>query len=49
MVADLRAAKVRQVLLATRDAHALYQRFGFGQVHRPERWLELDPAVENIT
>ncbi|HEY2313656.1 MAG TPA: GNAT family N-acetyltransferase [Streptosporangiaceae bacterium] len=47
MLADLRAAKIRQVLLATRDAHALYQRAGFHTLNRPERWLELDPTVEN--
>jgi N-acetylglutamate synthase-like GNAT family acetyltransferase len=47
MLADLRAAGIRQVLLATRDAHALYQRAGFHTLNRPERWLELDPTVEN--
>ncbi|MGH3273400.1 MAG: GNAT family N-acetyltransferase [Streptosporangiaceae bacterium] len=46
MLADLRASGIRQVLLATRDAHALYRRTGFHQVNRPERWLELDPAVD---
>jgi ribosomal protein S18 acetylase RimI-like enzyme len=49
MIADLRAKDVRQVLLATRDAHALYQRAGFHTLTRPERWLELDPTVAGTT
>lgn len=49
MLADLRAARIRQVLLATRDAHSLYRRAGFHELNRPERWLELDPATEAIT
>lgn len=32
-------ATVRRLLLATRDAHALYDRFGFGPVVS-ERWME---------
>jgi GNAT superfamily N-acetyltransferase len=47
MLADLRAARIRQVILATRDAHALYRRAGFHTLDRPERWLELDPTVTN--
>jgi len=46
MLADLRDAKVRQVLLATRDAHSLYRRAGFHELSRPERWLELDATTE---
>jgi GNAT superfamily N-acetyltransferase len=46
ILADLRAASIRQVLLATRDAHALYRRAGFHTLNRPERWLELDPTVD---
>jgi GNAT superfamily N-acetyltransferase len=49
MLTDLREKKVRQVLLATRDAHALYQRSGFRPLIRPERWLELDPSVDRTT
>lgn len=30
----------RRWVLATRDAHALYARFGFIPLHRPERWME---------
>ena len=30
----------RRWVLATKDAHALYARFGFIPLHRPERWME---------
>ncbi|HUB41674.1 MAG TPA: GNAT family N-acetyltransferase [Streptosporangiaceae bacterium] len=49
MLADLRDSRIRQVLLATRDAHSLYRRAGFHEMNRPERWLELDPATEGTT
>jgi N-acetylglutamate synthase-like GNAT family acetyltransferase len=49
MLADLRDARIRQVLLATRDAHSLYRRAGFHVLNRPERWLELDPTTEGTT
>jgi N-acetylglutamate synthase-like GNAT family acetyltransferase len=49
MLADLRGARIRQVLLATRDAHSLYRRAGFHELNRPERWLELDPTTEGTT
>lgn len=41
---DLRG--LRRMLLATRDAHGLYQRYGgFTPLRAPERWLErFDPA-----
>lgn len=32
---------MRRMLLATRDAHALYARFGFAPVARPERFMEI--------
>ena len=34
-------AGLRRVLLATRDAHALYARFGFEPLARPERFMEI--------
>jgi N-acetylglutamate synthase-like GNAT family acetyltransferase len=46
MITDLRGSKITQVLLATRDAHALYRRVGFHELNRPERWLEIDPTTE---
>jgi len=32
---------LRRWMLATRDAHGLYERFGFTAVSRPERWMEI--------
>jgi GNAT superfamily N-acetyltransferase len=35
-------AKVKRVLLATRDAHELYRRYGsFRNLSAPDRWMEL--------
>ncbi|HVF47035.1 MAG TPA: GNAT family N-acetyltransferase [Pyrinomonadaceae bacterium] len=31
---------LRRWVLATRDAHALYEQFGFGPLRFPERWME---------
>jgi GNAT superfamily N-acetyltransferase len=37
---------LRRILLATRDAHALYAKFGFKSLAAPERFMEvLNPAV----
>lgn len=30
----------RRWILATRDAHSLYEKFGFAQLKFPERWME---------
>jgi len=30
----------RRWVLATKDAHSLYARFGFIPLHKPERWME---------
>jgi GNAT superfamily N-acetyltransferase len=30
----------RRWVLATKDAHELYRRVGFRELHRPERWME---------
>jgi len=39
-------AGLRRVMLATRDQHALYARFGFAPLARPERFMEIhDPDV----
>ena len=32
---------LRRWILLTRDAHALYRKFGFSRVHAPERYMEL--------
>jgi GNAT superfamily N-acetyltransferase len=34
----------RRWVLATKDAHSLYARFGFIPLHRPERWMERPDA-----
>jgi GNAT superfamily N-acetyltransferase len=37
----------RRWVLATKDAHSLYARFGFIPLHRPERWMERpDPNMQ---
>jgi GNAT superfamily N-acetyltransferase len=36
----------RRWVLATKDAHGLYRRFGFRELRRPERWMERpDPKM----
>ncbi|MFL6227898.1 MAG: GNAT family N-acetyltransferase [Pyrinomonadaceae bacterium] len=36
----------RRWVLATKDAHEIYRRFGFRELHRPERWMErCDPQM----
>lgn len=35
-----RLQNFRRWLLATRDAHELYRRFGFKELHEPARWME---------
>ena len=32
---------LRRWMLATRDAHGLYQKFGFTSLKSPERWMEV--------
>jgi len=37
----------RRWVLATKDAHSLYERYGFIPLHRPERWMERpDPKMQ---
>jgi predicted GNAT family N-acyltransferase len=36
---------VHLFLLATRDAHDLYRRFGFTNVSEPERWMVLESST----
>jgi GNAT superfamily N-acetyltransferase len=37
---------LRRFLLATRDAHGLYRRYGFNNLEDPARWLEKhDPSM----
>jgi GNAT superfamily N-acetyltransferase len=32
---------LRRFMLATRDAHELYRKFGFKPLSKPERWMEI--------
>ena len=41
VVETIREAGIRRVLLATRDADALYARFGFAPLPQPQRWMIL--------
>jgi GNAT superfamily N-acetyltransferase len=37
----------RRWVLSTKDAHGVYERFGFIKLHRPERWMERpDPHMK---
>lgn len=39
--------RFRRWVLATKDAHELYRRFGFRELKRPERWMERpDPQMQ---
>jgi GNAT superfamily N-acetyltransferase len=47
ILAHPRLQGFRRWVLATKDAHGLYERFGFIPLHRPERWLERpDPNMQ---
>lgn len=39
VVADLEPLGLRRMALSTADAHALYEKFGFGALERPEQWM----------
>ncbi len=38
----------RRIMLATRDAHSLYEKCGFSLLTNPERWMAYTPAVNKI-
>jgi len=40
IVADPRLQNLRRWVLATRDAHGLYEQFEFSGLRYPERWME---------
>src|SRR6185295_7971906 len=47
MLAHPRLQGFRRWVLATKDAHSVYERFGFIKLHRPERWMERpDPNMK---
>lgn len=44
VAATLRPMNLRRILLATSDAHALYEKVGFESFPHPERLMQLSPA-----
>ncbi|PZG01326.1 GNAT family N-acetyltransferase [Micromonospora deserti] len=40
---------VRRILLATRDAHAVYEKVGFTPMTDPHRWLQLDRRDQPVS
>lgn len=40
IASDPRLRALRRLVLATRDAHGLYERHGFVPLRNPERWME---------
>jgi GNAT superfamily N-acetyltransferase len=41
-VGHLHDLGVRRLILATRDAHTVYEQAGFAPLARPDRWMEID-------
>jgi len=39
---------LRRWSLATADAHGLYSQFGFSQITKPERWMEIFKPYQPI-
>jgi GNAT superfamily N-acetyltransferase len=39
---ELAAQGVRRMVLATMDAHTVYEKVGFSPVAKPDRWMEID-------
>lgn len=44
VIADLDQLGLPRVLLATADAHGLYEKFGFAPLTQPERWMARLPS-----
>lgn len=40
VIAHPELTRLRRFMLATRDAHALYEQYGFQGLSAPERWME---------
>jgi GNAT superfamily N-acetyltransferase len=47
LIAHPRLTGLRRMVLATRDAHALYARLGFVAFRQPERWMERVEEMKN--
>jgi GNAT superfamily N-acetyltransferase len=41
IVAHPQLQGLRRFMLATKDAHSLYEKFGFKELSKPERWMEV--------
>ena len=41
IIAEPTLQGLRRWILATRDAHGLYEKYGFTELRHPERWMEL--------
>jgi N-acetylglutamate synthase-like GNAT family acetyltransferase len=49
IVSSLAPLGLRRILLATKDAHGLYEKFGFEVLTEPERWMALqDPDAPSL-
>jgi GNAT superfamily N-acetyltransferase len=47
MLAHPQLQGFRRWVLSTKDAHGVYERFGFIKLHRPDRWMERpDPNMK---
>ena len=47
MIAHPKLQRFRRWVLATKDAHELYRRYGFVELQKPDRWMERrDPTTE---
>jgi GNAT superfamily N-acetyltransferase len=42
VVDELRAMGVMRIVLATRDAHGVYEQVGFAPLRIPQTWMEID-------
>lgn len=45
----LRDQGVLRIVLATADAHGVYEKAGFGPLIRPDRWMEVDDRTGPLT
>jgi GNAT superfamily N-acetyltransferase len=46
IVEQLRAEGVPRLVLATRDAHGVYERVGFSGLATPDSWMEIDERAD---
>lgn len=46
ITAEVGQSGVRRFVLATRDAHGVYEKAGFGALRAPHMWMEIDARPE---